>query len=237
MEPSIYDREEILFTISILQSRTPPEKPTKAYAPRSIKKSSIDNDDGDDGESIHSDSSADDEEDLAIFIEGDAQEMNLADDEDETMSDASFVSARATVARRTPRSESLAHGAHDHPMEDAFGLPSDSKPELVVLPKSAVGTPELIDLTLISSSDDNAMAIDLITPTKKNYRSSQAQSTGSGSLSKRSPGASNDEEGELPALSNTEAALQVSLTSLSNRQDRDRLLVRAVHSFIPIEKE
>ncbi|KAE9379004.1 hypothetical protein N431DRAFT_460313 [Stipitochalara longipes BDJ] len=104
MELSIFAREDLAFKIAILEQKTAPEKIPHSPSVAGSKKSTIPSDDGEEGESIGSESeevsSDDDMDDFVIpdetfpTIEEERHELNLADSEDEdgedvAMSDAS----------------------------------------------------------------------------------------------------------------------------------------------------
>ena len=104
LEPSIFDREDLNWGISILEDLNAPVKPVpRARSSLKSKKSIVTAQDGEEGESIETDLSSPEDELEDFILSDDASstgeeiELNLADgeeeDEDATMSDASLSDA------------------------------------------------------------------------------------------------------------------------------------------------
>lgn len=134
MEATIFDREDFIYTIALLQQKSPPPKLT-ADIPVKPKKAILSGNDSDSGESIHSESSAVESiKDMGDFI---VEELDLADDEEDVnMSDDDLPVASVTpsrgVGRLLPRSGSTPQ--HDHNSEEDHDMDS--------LPDEELGSPE-----------------------------------------------------------------------------------------------
>jgi hypothetical protein len=203
MEVSIFAREDLAFRIVTLEQKTAPEKPLHTPSVAGSKKSTGPSDDGEEGESIGSESeevsSDDDMDDFVVpddalpTIEEERHELNLADSEDEdgddgTLSDVSMVNApgeppatptrpillKISKKRKTP-SEEVESSLDDYellspPSANNMSTPEikDEERKLPTLPAKSQGSPEMVDLTMLSSDDSPArQVIDLCTPRKK----------------------------------------------------------------------
>jgi septum formation topological specificity factor MinE len=200
MEVSIFDREDLTFKIKTLELKTAPEKPAPVPSVTgkkgSTKQSTAPSSDGEEGESIGSESeeiSSDDGMDDFVIpdeasptVEEERHELNLADPEDEdgedaTMSDISVLDSPRSVLRtpihpETSRRRNLSSDVEDYeflssPSANDMGTP-DIKDEVQTLPKLPAATTnttsKVVDLTMLSSDDSPAREIvNLITPDKK----------------------------------------------------------------------
>ena len=260
MEPTIFDREDLEYTLSVLRSKVAPEKPLPSARPMP-KKTSIADDYSDDGVSIHSESSTSEQVDDDI---AEAMELNLADDEDDaTMSDASHVRTMQKAVVVNNMSCSL-HQDHDqdNTMEDPAPSVLDDdnylgSPELMSpfeastparlkqdpsLPHLPTATPEnssnIIDLTLLSS-DDGPRVINLITPKKNRIRIVNRNSS---PLNKPIRISDSDEielpdPNNRPPLSDPVAISRFQYSTWQDLVDRDRLLIKTVQSLENSERQ
>jgi hypothetical protein len=137
LEPSIFDREDMNWGISILQSKKEPKKPARRAASSLKPKKTIVNDDGEEGELIETDtdmSSSDSGlEDFVVSDDassaGEEIELNLADGEEEdgdtTMSDASLSDTVEKMSKRPGNiGKTSREGVgveNDEPMSDVNG--------------------------------------------------------------------------------------------------------------------
>ncbi|RAL63379.1 hypothetical protein DID88_003803 [Monilinia fructigena] len=124
MEATIFDREDLTYTIALLQKKSPPPK-LETNIPVKAKKIILLGNESDSGESIHSESSAlESVDDIGNFVE----EFNLADDEDDvTMSDDSLPEAPVTPSRRVARQISKSGPSCDSGGDDDLASLSDDE--------------------------------------------------------------------------------------------------------------
>jgi hypothetical protein len=185
LEPSVFDREALAWTIAVLEKKTSPEKPSQA-PPIKSKKSTVRSDDGEgDGESLDSDSSSDEEMDDFIVADDpmeleEEHELNLADGEgsedDEMMSDVGHSERRPAKPVTPVKPLKVVHkGASttstaSTPQTSEGQTPSTTasvKHEEPTLPKhrpdTASSGPNMIDLTGLTS-DSGPEIVDLTIP-------------------------------------------------------------------------
>jgi hypothetical protein len=160
MELSIFAREDLTFKIATLEQKTAPVKPSHTPSVAASKKSLGPSDDGEEGESIGSESeevsSDDDMDDFVIpdealpTLEEERHELNLADSEDEgegdaTMSDASMPDISGDLLTTPTRQIRLkASKKHKHSIKNSG---SDIEDYEFLSPPSAnnISTPDTKD--------------------------------------------------------------------------------------------
>jgi hypothetical protein len=103
-EATIFDREDLIYTIALLESTTPPPKPVKELA-TNAKDNTLRSYESDSGESINSDSSHIESVDaMSDFV---VEELDLADDEEDvTMSDTGEIEPPQTPSTSTSQTSS-----------------------------------------------------------------------------------------------------------------------------------
>jgi hypothetical protein len=157
MELSIFAREDLTFKIATLEQKTAPEKPSHTPSVAVPKKPMGPSDDGEEGESIGSESeevsSDDDMDDFVIpdetlpTLEEERHELNLADSEDEggedaTMSDASMPDISGDLLTPTRQIRLEVSKKHKHSIKN---LDSDMEDSEFLSPPSAnnISTPDI----------------------------------------------------------------------------------------------
>ncbi|KAI9645832.1 hypothetical protein NHQ30_005267 [Ciborinia camelliae] len=159
MEATIFDREDLVYTIALLQKKSPPPK-LATDIPVKARKTILLGNDSDSGESIHSDSSvAASVDDIGDFV---VEELNLADDEeDATMSDDSLPGASVTPSRGVNRSISKPGSSVEH------GYDSGGDHNLASLSDDELGSPEPIERSPFKLKSESAPTVPLLTSTPK----------------------------------------------------------------------
>ncbi|QSZ30509.1 hypothetical protein DSL72_000063 [Monilinia vaccinii-corymbosi] len=161
MEATIFDREDLVYTITLLQTKSPPPK-LATDIPVKARKTILLRSDSDSGESIHSESSAvESVDDIGDFV---VEELSLADGEDDTtMSDDSFPEAPVTSSRGAakPISKTGSSVQHSYDSEGDNNMGSLSHDEELESPQ-----PIPTEHSSLKARSESAVSISTSTPTK-----------------------------------------------------------------------
>ncbi|KAF7879620.1 hypothetical protein EAF04_000815 [Stromatinia cepivora] len=245
MEATIFDREDLVYTIALLQKKSPPPKLT-TDVPAKPKKAVLSANDSDSGESIHSESSAvESVGDIGDFV---VEELDLADDEEDvTMSDDSLPEAPVTpargVARLVSRSGSSVH--HDQASEEDHNVaPLSNKEELgspepmTLSPFNKVKDESTVPLSKSTPKKTSPTVIDLVTPESNRVSKSKLNFKPSSSVNPIILSSESDREqhslrpvlglNNPPSLAAPAAASRFDYKTWEDSRDRDRLIVTVV---------
>ncbi|TGO38879.1 hypothetical protein BHYA_0065g00140 [Botrytis hyacinthi] len=242
MEATIFDREDLIYTIALLQKKSPPPR-LAADIPVKPKKTIFSGNQSDSGESIHSESSAvESVHDVGDFV---VEELDLADDEEDvTMSDDSLPEASMTPSRRTaqPRSEASVRNGYisekDHHMTSVSDEEELESPEPIEhSPSDKVKTEPNVLLSACTPKK-NRVEIDLVTPesnrvSKLNLNHTSSSLVNPIVLSSGSDRERNSERpildlNNLPSLTTPAAVSRFEYATWEDSKDRDRLIITVV---------
>ncbi|KAG4028266.1 hypothetical protein MFRU_023g01010 [Monilinia fructicola] len=248
MEATIFDREDLIYTIALLQKNSPPPKLATSI-PVKAKKTILLSNDSDSGESIDSESSAAESvDDIGNFV---VEELNLADDEeDATMSDDSIPDAPVTPSRGVavpiPKSRSSCNNGGDDDLaslsddEELGSFPPIERSPFELKGKSTVPFPA-------STPTKIPVIIDLVTPEKSQDPKLELNSGSSNLVNPifLSPGSDPEhhtrkpflDPDNLPSLTLPAAVSRHEYKTWEELGDRDRLIVTAVDKLAtPLQK-
>ncbi|KAF7901583.1 uncharacterized protein EAF01_006882 [Botrytis porri] len=243
MEATIFDREDLIYTIALLQKKSPPPR-LAADIPVKPKKTILSGNHSDSGESIHSESSAvESVHDVGDFI---VEELDLADDEEDvTMSDDSFPEASMTPSRPTaqPKSEASVRNGYISEEDHNMTSISDEEEELESpepiehSPSDKVKIDPKFSLSACTPTK-NRVEIDLVTPESNrvsklnlNHKSSSLVNPivlSSESDRERFAGRPILDLNNLPSLATPAAVSRFEYATWEDSKDRDRLIITVV---------
>lgn len=242
MEATIFDREDSIYTIALLQKKSPPPR-LAVDIPVKPKKTIFSGNQSDSGESIHSESSAvESVHDVGDFI---VEELDLADDEEDvTMSDDSLPEASMTPSRRTaqPRSEASVRNGYiseeDHNMTTVSDEEELESPEPIEhSPSDRIKSEPRVQLSACTPKK-HRVEIDLVTPERNRVFKLNLNYTSSSFvnpivLSSESDRERNSERptldlNNLPSLTTPAAVSRFEYATWEDSKDRDRLIITVV---------
>ncbi|KAF5873364.1 putative snf2 family helicase atpase protein [Botrytis fragariae] len=242
MEATIFDREDLIYTIALLQKKSPPPR-LAADIPVKPKKTNISGNESDSGESIHSESSAvESVHDVGDFI---VEELDLADDEEDvTMSDDSLPEASMTPSRRTAQPKSKASvqsdyvSEEDHHMTSVFDEEELESPEPIEhSPSDQIKSEPKVPLSTCTPRK-NRVEIDLVTPESNRVSKLNLNHKSSSLVNPIVLSSESDRErfserpvldlNNLPSLTTPAAVSRFEYATWEDSKDRDRLIITVV---------
>ncbi|KAF7949283.1 hypothetical protein EAE96_008448 [Botrytis aclada] len=242
MEATIFDREDLIYTIALLQKKSPPPK-LAADIPVKPKKTILPGNESDSGESIHSESSAvESVHDVGHFV---VEELDLADDEEDvTMSDDSLPEASMTPSRRTaqPISEASVRNSYiseeDHNMTSVSDEEETGSPEPIEhSPSDKVKSEPTFPLSTCTPRK-NRVEIDLVTPESNRVSKLNLNHNFSSRVNPILLSSESDREhyfkrpildlSNLPSLTTPAAVSRFEYATWEDSKDRDRLIITVV---------
>ncbi|KAM0160644.1 hypothetical protein ACHAQE_004501 [Botrytis cinerea] len=242
MEATIFDREDLIYTIALLQKKSSPPK-LVADIPVKPKRTIFSGNYSDSGESIHSESSAiESMHDDGDFI---VEELNLADDEEDvTMSDDSLPEAPMTPFRGKAQSRSGTSVQHGYVSEEDHNMASVSDEEELRSPESIEHPPSgkvksepKVPLSACTPQK-NHVEIDLVTPESNRVSKLKLNCKSSSSVNPIVLSSESDPENHterpvldlnnLPSLTTPAAVSRFEYATWEDSQDRDRLIITFV---------
>ncbi|EDO04955.1 hypothetical protein SS1G_07439 [Sclerotinia sclerotiorum 1980 UF-70] len=245
MEVTIFDREDLVYTISLLQKKSPPPKLTTDI-PVKPKKAVPSAYDSNSGESIHSESSGvESVRDIGDFV---VEELDLADDEEDvTMSDDSLSEAPMTPARGVakPVSRSKSSILHDHTSEGDHNVAPLSDDEELGSPEPMTHSSYdkfksewAVPLSTSTPKKTSPAFIDLVTPDSNRVSRLKSDLKATSHINPIILSSESDKGQHLlrpvsgpnnpPSLTTPATVSRFGYKTWEDSKDRDRLIVTAV---------
>ncbi|ESZ93852.1 hypothetical protein SBOR_5749 [Sclerotinia borealis F-4128] len=241
MEVTIFDREDLVYTIALLQKKSAPPK-LATTIPVKAKNALPSGNDSDSGESIHSESSAvESVNDINDFV---VEELNLADDEDDTtMSDDSLpyasVNPSQGIAKLSSKSaSSVQHGYDNEGDVDMASLSDSGSPEPINHSSFLVKTESTVPPSTSTPKKKTTTVIDLVTPESNRVSKLMSNFNPSSLVSPINLSSGSDQEqysqrtfldlNNLPSLTTPAAVSRHDYKTWEGFRDRNRLIVTAV---------
>ncbi|KAF7948638.1 uncharacterized protein EAE97_004049 [Botrytis byssoidea] len=242
MEATIFDREDLIYTVALLQKKSPPPR-LAADIPVKPKKTIFSGNQSDSGESINSESSAvESEHNVGDFI---VEELDLADDEEDvTMSDDSLPEASMTPSRRAAQLRSEASIRNGYISEEDYHMTSVSNEEELESPEPIEHSPShkvksepKVPLSACTPKN-NRVEIDLVTPESNRVSKLNLNYTSSSLVNPIILSSESDRErkserpildlNNLPSLTTPAAVSRFEYATWEDSKDRDRLIITVV---------